>query len=114
MKRYHASNRPAPRSIGVSVSDRRGAVVRAFWLVAFALIVASIDRPAQAEPFTPTGDIRLAGRHEDGQAAPQQPAYRSPRSVASHRVDDRAAPRTGKRGDRAGFCHPERSKCWRK
>lgn len=85
MKRYHASNRHTPHSIGASMSDRSGAVVSAFWLVALALIVASIDRPAQAEPFKRTGDIQLAGRHEDGKASPQKPAYR-----------------------------PERSKCWRK
>ena len=114
MKRNHPSIRYAPRPIGAPRPNRAGAAVRAVWVAGLLLIVASIYHPAQAEPFAPTGGIQLAGRHEDGKAWPQKPAQRAPVPAASTRMDDRAAPPAGNRGERAGSCHPELTKCWRK
>lgn len=117
MKRNHASIRYAPRPIGAPMPDRAGAAVRAVWIAALMLAVASIYRPAQAEPFTPTGDIQLAGRHEDGKAWTRASEHRMPVPTALNRADDRKAlygQPAGNSIERERLCHPERTKCWRK
>lgn len=116
MKNHHASSRCA-RPTTMHPPDRAGAAVHALLIVVLTLVVASIDRPAHAEPLTRAGDIQLAGRHEDGKAWTRASEHRMPVPTALNRADDRKAPYgqpAGNSNERERLCHPERTKCWRK